>query len=175
MLASLTFAILDWDGLHMGDVPTWLAAVGTLAAFGVGLGVLNLQRKDLRERDDDSRKDQARRISVWCESVTPVTNDGVVGISVHYRNASEEPVYELLVYVRSALGLSNTHVGTVPPGADTDVTMNVSERVRGEFAHVPPVLSSFRDSANRWWIRDEQGELLARSREEVLAFTRGEA
>jgi hypothetical protein len=158
--------------VRLGDLPTWLAAIFTGGAFGAGLVVLNLQRRDLRERErnrledvEDRRKEQARHVSVWVDNIS-VVGDGTFVVMGHYQNASNEPVYAMTVYVKSTWGpgpsVAQTPLKLVPPGDSGRVDVQTAlypAPARDADPDHPPILATFRDAAGLWWKRDEHGVL----------------
>jgi hypothetical protein len=173
-------AMMMFVQLHLGDIATWLAAVFTGGALFVGFLVLNLQRRDLRDRErdrlsdvEDRRKEQARQVSAWCDVVMPAHN-GVTVVRARYQNISLEPVYEMVVYVKSTWGpepsVAQRVLNLVPPGDGGSVDVQSSLRQPlGPDDH-PPVLVTFHDAAGFWWKRDEHGVLTRWPRQpDVLA------
>ena len=70
----MTMHLLATD-LKLGTLADWLAAIGTLAAFTVALGLFRAEQKarresekDRREYEKDRRREQARLISAWPEA-----------------------------------------------------------------------------------------------------------
>jgi hypothetical protein len=99
--------------IHYGDLPAWLASVGTVGALGAALWQIGTERKRRHEREERdrelARREQARRVSWW-----PGTEDGAPGpmdprwgssTPIELVNGSDEPVYNLvfaLVHVQGA-------------------------------------------------------------------------
>ena len=166
--------MLDWDGLHLGDVPTWLAAVFTGGALFAGLRVLALQRRDLNDREGDRRKDQARHVSAWAVGVDE--HEGIVGVQVAYKNGSDEPVYLVMIYVKSIHtdNLTSQRLGVLPPGRADETVVDV----RGADLRVrdfpPPILISFRDAAGQDWFRDDVGLLTVASPARIIRLWEGD-
>ena len=84
--------------VQWGDVPTWLAAVGTVGAF-IFTGVL------LRRERQDRISSQAKLVAAWMAEERPNTFDVIEGglepdedyLCVKVNNASAEPVYDITV------------------------------------------------------------------------------
>jgi hypothetical protein len=55
---------MDWEMWTASDLPTWLAAVGTVGTLAVAVWVLKREQDDRRERDRQERRQQARRVAV---------------------------------------------------------------------------------------------------------------
>lgn len=83
----------DW-----GSVPDWLAAIGTLAAFGVALRLLAKELDARREQEEDRRRAQARLVNAW-PTMKWRESDGEAESWFVVVNASDEPVYQVKVTV----------------------------------------------------------------------------
>jgi hypothetical protein len=89
--------------LNYGDVPTWVASVGTVAAFGVALFQINTERTRRHETEQQDRYERHRAhatlISAMPGPTEPGSGDdqlsGRTGIDC--MNASAEPVYNVVV------------------------------------------------------------------------------
>jgi hypothetical protein len=101
--------------IQYGDLPTWLASIGTVGALGAALwqiGTERARRLQQEERDrEQAKRAQARRVACWPgEEGTPGPMDPWWGPStpIELVNGSEEPVYNLvfaLVHVQGAGGV----------------------------------------------------------------------
>lgn len=100
-----------------GDLPTWLASIGTVGALAAALWQIRSERtrrlqQEARDRDD-AKRDQARRVACWPgEEGIPGPMDPWWGKStpIELVNGSNEPVYNLvfgLVHVQGAGGVSH--------------------------------------------------------------------
>jgi hypothetical protein len=99
--------------IHLGDLPTWLAALGTVGALAAALWQISTERKRRHEREEQAREErhlaQARLIAAV---MGPEEESG--GLAVPERtgidliNGSPEPVYRLVVAIVSIQGLGGT-------------------------------------------------------------------
>lgn len=80
---------------RLGTIPDWLAAFGTLAAFGVALTLLAKELAERREYLEDRRRDQAGRVAAWPE--LEIQSGQPSRYVIVLRNGSEEPVYDVKV------------------------------------------------------------------------------
>ena len=55
---------MNWEAWAASDLPTWLAAVGTVGTLAVAVWVLKREQDDRRERDRRERRQQARQVAV---------------------------------------------------------------------------------------------------------------
>jgi hypothetical protein len=169
--------------LDYGDAPTWLASIFTGLAVLGAYRLLNTQQDELRAaqedrraNEDDRRRDQARFVSAWCDGVTGPDAGGDLtkkstwqrhSVFVHYRNGSEEPVFNARVTVKSHWGatpndIQSEHLHILAPRSEGDVRLEVvlpPDEVLGMPRPFPPVEMSFTDARGRSWIRSDQGEL----------------
>lgn len=152
------------DGPSAAD---WLSAIGTVGALLIGMVIL------AREQFD-RRRAQARMVNAWAVEVQPQraeTEEGVpIGrpdlgqtVVMTVVNASAEPVYDFLAWVRGNYACEAPHFGSMerrilPPGETTVYSDNVELPASG-LAGLPDVVITFRDSAGRRWQRLPDGKL----------------
>jgi hypothetical protein len=179
----------DW-----GTVPDWLAAVGTVAAFAVALGLFRKEQKARREYEEDRRREQARLISAWPEAPEvpgvkdrPRNTDVIAWMRetgtdayVHLvmKNGSAEPVYRIFaVMVASDSSYADDpEVGAGQPGT-AEARRRIlppGEEDKGIFARFldgfetgirpGPVSIAFTDAAGRHWKRYPDGRLVELNR-----------
>jgi hypothetical protein len=151
-----------------GDYPTWLAAIGTLAAVIVAL---YLAGQDSRRRSRQQRAHQAELITAWLTDVRGVHEHGKqqrCGIAI--LNGSQQLAYHViatLVDVRGTAGYDfrergglnpyafRAFVGELPPGR-TDVQVDYP----GVAMHIRWVVElAFKDAAGVTWVREADGRL----------------
>jgi hypothetical protein len=87
-------------GLDWGSVPDWLAAVGTLLAFAVALGLFRKEQTARREQEEDRRREQVGPVSAWTELEVQRDEAGQASgmdFQVYIRNGGPEPVHDLRV------------------------------------------------------------------------------
>src|SRR5258708_1452549 len=97
--------------IHLGDLPTWLAGIGTVGTLVAGLLQVAVERRRRHEREAQEREErhlaQARLISAV---LGPEEQSG--GFAVPERtgidliNGSAEPVYRLVVAIVNIQGAS---------------------------------------------------------------------
>ena len=159
-LAAILAATESLD--RWGDYPTWLAAIGTLAAVIVAL---YLAGADSRRRRRDERSHQAHLVTAW---FTGPPGHGPHVVSV--LNGSQQLVYRVIASLvpvrgtatpdfREKLGLQPTQfralMGELPPG-QTDIEIGHP----GGGGHTRWFVEMvFRDAAGATWIREADGRL----------------
>jgi hypothetical protein len=166
---------LDWGPAHLGDVSSWIASVSTGGALIAGVLVLNLQRRDLREREADrlaeveeKRAEQARHVSAWWRGYEGAGSAGPSASlldAITYQNTGTEPVYYATVFALSGWGgnpdIYPETIGIIPPSTRSDGPIGAP--IAGESPSSgmtpPPIVITFRDAAGQWWRRDQHGAL----------------
>jgi hypothetical protein len=95
--------------IHLGDLPTWLAALGTVGALGAALWQIGAERRRRHEREaqerDERHKAQARLIAAVIgpeEYAGRAAGRDRTGIDLI--NSSPEPVYGLVVAIVTIQG-----------------------------------------------------------------------
>ena len=163
------------SGVHWGDVPTWVGAVGTVGTLVGGLLLLKREADRDEERHAEARRRQASRVTAWREDIgRPVVtapdpsavktrHDSNAAAKVH--NASDQPIFHAVVELidRNAVGLDprppdhREHFGTIEPGGRREVPFpaTMTDRARG----VVVGRVTFMDSNGRRWSRDTNGVL----------------
>lgn len=151
-----------------GDYPTWLAAVGTIAAVIVALA---LAGREARHRKRESERNQAELITAWLIPDGDLTTSGLVLPVIGIVNASQQLAYRViasLVPVRGAIrddfresigrpaGAFRAFKGELPPGRTNLEVENPGGGMHIRFA----VELSFRDAAGRTWVRKADGQLV---------------
>jgi hypothetical protein len=109
--AVVLLVVLRHD-VHWGDIPTWVAAIGTVAAIGVALFQIDRERRE-RQRLERREADERHRSHARLISAVPGA-DAYVAVTPPHRandspidllNTSQEPVYNIvvgLVYIQGA-------------------------------------------------------------------------
>ena len=93
--AAYALVMLASADIHLGDLPTWFAAVGTVGALGAALWQIGSERRRRHQREVF---DQARRIAAVVGPDKPPEEEGQQGWrGIDLSNGSDEPVYRLLV------------------------------------------------------------------------------
>jgi hypothetical protein len=148
----------DW-----GTVPDWLAAIGTLAAFGVALRLLAKELAVRREQEEDRRRNQARLVAAWV--TLKEVSETEVRYSVVVRNGSDEPVFDgLCVVVPSATAFEwEVRWLILPPHETKEDDLRLPEKLWRSLWDAAIELS-FTDAAGRRWIRYPDGRLVERDR-----------
>ncbi len=150
-----------------GDYPTWVAAIGTVAAVFAAIG---LAARETWERRRERERQQAELVTAWLESIGGPTPDGLRPSKIVVTNGSQQLVYRFIASqvpvrgairedFRSQIGAGawefRAFKGELPPGrTDLDVTYP------GGGGHIRFAIElAFRDAGGRSWIRTAQGEL----------------
>jgi hypothetical protein len=149
---------VDW--VQWGDAPSWFAAVGTIAAVGVALG---LAVREGRRRSAQDRRRQAELITAWVRIVEAPL------VRVMVANASHEVAYRLVVSIWTLPAGAHPvrpdydpiawryFVSQLPPG---EKPVDVEWPVAAGLNERPGVEIVFQDAAGRHWIRDTNGTLV---------------
>jgi hypothetical protein len=99
--------------VQFGDLATWLAAAGTVAAFFLAFGQLEAERKSRR---NERIEEQAQKISAWVAKEGPNPVKGQPPIAwIAVLNNSSEPIYEVIVTVVRFQHIPK-FLSFVPPG-----------------------------------------------------------
>ena len=147
---------MDLSSIKWGDVPTWFAAIGTVATFIIYYFLL---RGEIAKREDEKKERDnytERRISGWIDGETLII-----------QNKGYEPVYYLVVYF-GPMGVtfkpdSGKHVemviGTLGPDQRVEENISRYNLKTGIFPDIPKVELEFTDCKGRHWVRESNGLL----------------
>jgi hypothetical protein len=168
----------------------WVEAGATVVAVGAAIyaGVYAKKAYDTeterdRQRDNDRQRAQADSVAAWCdrydyspaEPPRSYSSGGAFVVSggrsrpdwnYYLRNASDVPVYDVVVLFRiGEQSLGTDAVDVLPPG-EAPVSREVPEHVRTqatsaahEHGEIIRCVVSFRDAAGRRWRRWTDGRL----------------
>ena len=168
--------------LSFGDVPTWVAAVGTVGALAAALYQIGAEQKRRLETDEQLRAErhleQARLVAAYMGEEKPaVTDSGNGQTSFYLANNSQEPVYSVvvgLVFVQGAgphaledmIDLNKKQYGRAGPITTVNILPGGLYRVLVAGTGWHRILSgragveiAFTDRAGFHWIRRATGEL----------------
>lgn len=162
--------------INLGDLPAWLATIGTIGALVAALYQISNERKRriAQEASDriERRLTQARLIAAWSGGRYPF---GTYGQSIEMINSSTEPIYEIIaaiVFIDDRLGASAMEsvfddpyllssvalLNILPPGR-----WRVGVNIGGPHGNSdrPPFGAelAFTDRAGVHWIRRADGNL----------------
>lgn len=143
------------------DWPSWLSAIGTVGAFFLALYLLGVQIYDRRR---EARMTQARLVAAWVANIAERENtdpSAVYAITVHARNGSTEPVYN--VVVTTDVGVRGTFVrnpNVLGPGETREFVIMAPGEPRGQ-----PLGMVVRD---RFLLEDGSGRILLEDDSGVL-------
>jgi hypothetical protein len=182
--ATLVGVLAGLFGWYWGDVPTWVAGVGTVAAFAATWRTLRVQQAQLKqvkldqdERDTERIQEQARLIAAWYVGVEPILQlpaqavdeptapEPRYAVHVRYCNTSAQPVYDATVLVKSGSGVEpdtyRRELGVIAPGENGQIHVLTPLTVPPDsaFFTLPPVEVRFRDDGGRTWLRHDKGHL----------------
>lgn len=94
----------ELDSLRWGDVPTWVAALGTVAALFIALRTLKGEIAARRAAEESRKDDEADRDAQQARLIRAHARDAMLlGLVITVRNHSEAPVFGL-----SLVGLRTT-------------------------------------------------------------------
>lgn len=149
--------------MDVGDGATWAGAIATTLLFIVGGVQINSERRarkaEARDRVKKSREQQAVRVSAWVGDVGSTAE-------AHLLNASDEPVYQVvvwLVFIQGAAPRRGEDVATHFPG-----TLSVLPPGRwttelrwpgGGMSLWPGIEVGFTDARGIHWIRRALGSV----------------
>jgi len=172
--------------LQLGDVPTWLAAVGTVGALAAAFWQIGTERKRRLAADRrlqvEQHREQARLISVWVgerEQPESYADDPDASwypdgrTTLYIANNSPEPVYFLVVGIVDIQGTGPSTLETTIAhhagfGPVTTVSILPAGRyrvwIRGVHWQTPlggrlGAEIAFTDRAGAHWIRRSSGAL----------------
>ena len=145
------------SAVALGDLPEWIAAIGTAGAFVGGVIVLRPQLKQMKDAALDERRSQAVLIYAWVDAVN-MTSSGTQ-VVVRVRNTSLQPVYDCSVAVEGAS--SALRYGDVPPGLDPTRDGLLANSATNRDRETLPIVLEFTDTHGIRWKRQMQkhGEL----------------
>lgn len=144
-----------------GDVPTWLAGIGTCGAVIVSL---YLARQDGLRREQHEKRRQAEMITAWLGPAQS-SGDGLYEVVV-LQNSSMQSVYQLVAclvsiqgsFRETAVGDSRgfrSTVGQVPPGQQQAKIESAGHGMQLKLG----VELAFQDAAGVFWLRRGNGLL----------------
>lgn len=138
------------------------SSIGTVGAFGTGFVLLRREHRRDADREEESHRAQAARVSAWVEA--RLRHDGTRELALHVHNASDMPIYEVELPLPAPVGEDSRteFIGLVPPGQT--VRRPAPHDWLRSYVEPEPVEVGFLDSAGRQWGRDEQGRLVRANR-----------
>ncbi len=180
--ASQNVHMTTLSTVRWGDVPTWalfgtalLALIASGFAAGAAYKQLGVQRRQLESLEADrelrvesERRSQAVLVSAWIDKWR-IPDTGPSDVIVAVRNASEEPVWQIGVFVDTHWGPNHEtgfeRLNVLPPGETVMITVKVNLlRPSGEIPAMlkvaPPLRLQFADVNERTWQRTDHGRLV---------------
>jgi hypothetical protein len=166
--------------LDLGDVPTWIASIGTVGALGAALIQINTERarrlQDEAQKREDDHRAPAMLVAGYIIPQTQSRADGdLARTPICLMNNAYAPVYRLvagMVAVRGdgpqkiedilqarqpGQGVPVTTISILPPGLSQVVIKNTERSGVGEGR--AGVETAFTDMQGSHWIRRATGEL----------------
>lgn len=144
--------------VHLGDLPAWLAAFGTIFSFLVGFGVLRMQA-------DDRRRAYAAKVAAWLttEVSTDASGRRTAVLYIIVWNGADVPLYNVWldywVSNKRADCFGGHRVDVVPPKTTNSHTISFGEDELRREVVFDCVALEFTDAAGRYWKRDDVGRL----------------
>jgi hypothetical protein len=86
---------VDVDWIQWGNLPQWLAAIGTAGGLFYALRLFRRESRARHEQDEDRLRDLAKYVAVWPNDLGTLT----------LRNGGQEPVYDVWIYASREEGL----------------------------------------------------------------------
>lgn len=127
------------DDVTMDQVGEWISTVGTLVATAIALFLLWQGQQDRRALREETRRNQASRVTCWCEW-SPDTHEGESGHkgvpAIFVRNMSEQSVYGVFVdYYHPEHGLERIDIGPVPLAKLDTAALRVRPQLTRDGSH----------------------------------------
>lgn len=153
--------------VQWGDAAAWVGSVGSSVALLLTYALLRVTREEQRALREEQRRDQAKSVSAWCETVEPSQASEPDRVTVRLQNASDEPIYGVRVAVGSdwwSEPIQYVEVGlpyVIAPhysGLHT-ASIRAGRSVGDTYEQSPPVEVIFCDAGGRFWRRDRYGGL----------------
>lgn len=158
--------IAELDPSTWGTAADAVAAIGTVGALFVALGLLRRELQAHADERERRRSQQARQVSVWvtdCTRADEMGGDDTSAVAIAWRNGSEEPIYDIRIVVwedwaLDSRGMGFSHHSVWPPMSNG--TGLIYERISAEMVGFPPVQMGFTDAGGLHWQRLPHGELV---------------
>ncbi len=103
--------VLASTQIHLGDVPTWLAGVGTVGTLGAALWQISAERRHRIEQEkreyEERHRAQAKLIAAIIGPEEHGETPALGRIAVELINSSAEPVYRLVIAIVNIQGTSS--------------------------------------------------------------------
>jgi hypothetical protein len=155
--------------IHLGDLPTWLAALGTVGALGAALWQIGTERTRRHEREAQEREErhraQARLIAADVGTEERLAEPGQLGrAGIDLINGSPEPVYRLVVAIVAIQGAAPRSI---------EDWLEYEDRERERFPHAPVPMTTANillSGSSRVWVPAMRHGMQVRQGAEV-AFT----
>ncbi len=149
--------------INWGDLPTWVAAVGTVGAVIVALV---LSGREGRRQIRAQRRHQAELVTGWLSGNSRSSSETQQMLRrVDLQNASSQLVYHVIISLVITRGAGTiqreygteyrTFLGELPPGKRSTEIEHGDGGMMMRFG----IELAFRDAAGRSWLRDADGLL----------------
>jgi hypothetical protein len=166
--------------INLGDLPTWLAGIGTVGALAAALWQIRTERKLRLQREaqerEDHRREQARLVSavVGPEDPTPGPWDPDGRTAIELINGSLEPVYRLVIAIVAVQGTMPRTIertlevkdrprpittASILPSGTHRVWISGRKWAMGSGFNRPGAEAAFTDRSGSHWIRRATGQL----------------
>lgn len=147
------------SGVDWGTVPSWISAVGSLAAFGTAIWAARAAWRQVkysadqqRHRDERAEQEQAAKVAAWIG--IEKSNEGRPLVYLRYINKSGLPVYDLNV---KPMGYpdSGFMINLVEPGEEVRtqylerLTQVINERYDGQVRSLFQAFKDFDDPMSK--------------------------
>lgn len=158
------------NGIHWGDVATWVTGIATIALFVVAFWQINIERAERKRQNkeavDRQKRDQAEHITSWIVGESKEVQDNPRAW-IAILNQSAMPVYDVVISMVMVQGSgSREGIGT-PQGYRVSLSVvspgksftSVAATYHGMHRH-PGIEIAFKDVAGISWVRKANGDLL---------------
>lgn len=112
--------VVDW-----GNVPSWISAVGSLAAFGIAAWAARAAWKQVEHLNETKEHEQASKVAAWLsidkQYFQQHAKHDYPAVVLRYVNASDLPVYDLHATAVDDPSIDRLRIEVVEPASDIEV------------------------------------------------------
>jgi hypothetical protein len=135
--------------VNLGDVPSWVEAIGTIGAFAVSLALIYEQGKDRRKDRLEQLTAQARLVSAWVEEPL-IRTKTYPKLVVVVENGSSQVIHAVSISIELGVrGRFHRWLATMGPHEIREVHISIPGPPRSNIL-IPVV--SFVDASGRRWL-----------------------
>jgi hypothetical protein len=123
-------------GLNWGDIPTWVAGVGTVLAFFGTLAVIRRDRARDRERHEEELWDQALAVDAEFDAVLDDGYKAIKAIKAQMNNGGRRPIFDVHVNVMTKSSddvVARSELSQLPAKARWSIPLPSPDDIWGEW------------------------------------------